>query len=175
MSTRMRLLANAALFQLGWFACVFGASRPWLLLVAAGCVAAHLKWVSATPGEWRVLLAVAGCGWGLDTALLHLGVFGFAGNNPLLPPWLALLWLCFASTLGYSLAWTARPWWLGSSLGAIGGPLSYLGGARLADVELPLGTTTSLLILAATWAVLLPALHRLAEWLTPGRATRLKP
>jgi hypothetical protein len=168
MSMRMRLLANALLFQLGWFACVFGARWPWLLVVAAVCIAAHLKWVSATPGEWRVLLAVAGCGWLLDTALLQLGVFGFAGSSPVLPAWLALLWLCFASTLGYTLNWTARPWWLGSILGAIGGPLSYLGGARLADVELPLGTTASLLILAVLWALLLPALHKLADRLTPS-------
>ena len=179
MSGRLRLLTNAGLFQLGWFACVFGAQRPWLLLVAAACIAAHLLWISDTRGEWRVLLAVAGCGWLLDSALLQLGLFGFAGSSPVLPLWLALLWLSFASTLRYSLGWSARPWWLGSILGAIGGPLSYLAGARLADVELPLGVTTSVLILAAIWALLLPALHGLARWLTrrlaEQQAGRLEP
>ena len=34
-----RLLVNAGLFQLGWFACVFGAQRPWLLLVCGVLVA----------------------------------------------------------------------------------------------------------------------------------------
>lgn len=174
MSRRLRLLANALLFQLAWFACVFGAQRPWLLLIAVGCVAVHLAWVSQ-PGEWRVLLAVAACGWVLDSVLLQLGLFRFSGASPLLPLWLALLWLCFASTLRYSLNWTARSWWLGSVLGAIGGPLSYLGGARLADVGLPLGTTVSMLMLAAIWALLLPVLHRLAEWLTGRQAAQLKP
>ena len=27
----LRNLGNALLFQIGWFACVFGATRPWLL------------------------------------------------------------------------------------------------------------------------------------------------
>lgn len=172
MSRRMRLLANALLFQLAWFACVFGAQRPWLLLVALACIAAHLVWISDTPGEWRALLAIAGCGWLLDSALLQLGLFGFAGSSPVLPLWLALLWLSFASTLRYSLNWTARPWWLGSLLGAIGGPLSYLGGARLADVELPLGVTASVLILAVIWALLLPGLHGLAACFARWLATR---
>lgn len=175
MSGRARLLANAALFQLAWFACVFGAQSPWLLLIAAACVAAHLLWVSQERQEWRTLLAVAGCGWLLDSALLQLGLFGFAGSSPVLPLWLALLWLSFATTLRYSLGWTARPWWLGSALGAIGGPLSYLGGARLAGVELPLGVTPSLLILAVIWAVLLPALHGLVGWLAKRQSGRAAP
>jgi hypothetical protein len=162
MGGRTRLLANSALFQIAWFACVFGTQRPWLLLIAAGCIAAHLCWL-LQPGEWRLWLITAACGWILDSALLQLGVLRFSGDSPVLPLWLALLWLAFASTLRHSLAWTARPWWLGSLLGAIGGPLSYLGGARLADVEMPHGAPASLLVLAVVWAVLLPALHALAS------------
>lgn len=160
---RTRLLANAGLFQLGWFACVLGAQWPWLLLIAAACLAAHLRWVADDRGEWLALLQVAACGWVLDSALLHLGLFEFPGQSILLPLWLALLWLLFASTLCYCLAWTAERWWLASLLGAVGGPLSYLGGARLADVGLPLGTWPSLLLLALIWALLLPALHWLVR------------
>lgn len=164
MSPRLRLLVNAGLFQLAWFACVFGARQPWLLVLALGCVAAHLAWISQ-PGEWRGLLAVAACGWALDSILLQLGLFQFAGNSPVLPLWLALLWLAFATSLRHSLNWTARPWWLGSLVGAIGGPLSYLGGARLANVGFPLGVTATLLVLALIWAMLLPALHCVSKWL----------
>jgi len=93
---------------------------------------------------------------------MHLGVFTFAGGDRwVLPLWLAVLWLLFASTLRHSLRWTAKAWWLSSLLGAIGGPMSYLGGARLAGVGLPLGLLPSLILLSVIWAALLPLAQRL--------------
>ncbi|MGY2169072.1 DUF2878 domain-containing protein [Pseudomonas gingeri] len=162
MSNQGRLLLNAGLFQLGWFACVLGAQRPWLLLIAMACLAAHLLWIADDRNEWRLLLQVATCGWVLDSALLHLGLFDFPGSQVVLPLWLAILWLLFASTLRHSLRWTARPWWLGSLLGACAGPLSYLAGAKLAGIGLPFGVWPSAVLLALIWAILLPLLHRLA-------------
>ncbi|MHC8400811.1 DUF2878 domain-containing protein [Pseudomonas sp. MDT1-17] len=156
------MLLNAGLFQLGWFACVFGAQRPWTLLIAIACLATHLRWIANDPNEWRILLRVATCGWVLDSILLHLGLFSFSDATIVLPLWLAMLWLLFASTLRHSLSWTKRPWWMGSLLGAFGGPLSYLGGARLADVGLPLGVWPSALLIALIWAMLMPALHWIA-------------
>lgn len=164
MTRRTLLLANAGLFQLGWFACALGARQPWLLLIALACIGAHLRWIAKARNEWRVLVYVAACGWGVDSALMHLGLFSFPDQQLLLPLWLALLWLLFASTLGYSLNWSARPWWLASLVGAVGGPMSYFAGSRLADVGLPLGTWPSLLLIAMIWAVLLPGLHRLLRW-----------
>ena len=161
MTRRRRLLANAGLFQLGWFACVLGAQRPWVLAIALACLVAHMLWIAEDRHEWRALLMVAACGWLLDSALLNLGLFDFPGHTWLLPPWLALLWLLFASTLRHSLYWTARPWWLASLLGGVAGPLSYFAGARLAGVGLPLGVGPSLLVLGLIWAALLPALHHL--------------
>ncbi|KAA0977043.1 DUF2878 domain-containing protein [Pseudomonas sp. ANT_J28] len=162
MSGRGHLLLNAGLFQLGWFACVFGAQRPWLLLIAIACLAIHLIWIANDLNEWRSLLRVAACGWVLDSALLHLGLFYFSDVTLVLPLWLAILWLLFASTFRHSLSWTKRPWWMGSLLGTFAGPLSYWGGARLADVGLPLGVWPSVLLLALIWAILMPALHWMA-------------
>nr|WP_301299890.1 DUF2878 domain-containing protein [Pseudomonas laurylsulfativorans] len=161
-SGRARLFLNAGVFQLGWFACVLGAQRPWLLLIAIACLALHLLWIENAFNECRSLLRVAACGWVLDSALLHLGLFHFPGAPVVLPLWLAILWLLFASTLRHSLSWTKEPWWMGSVLGAFGGPLSYWGGARLADVGLPLGVWPSLLLLALIWAILMPMLHWMA-------------
>lgn len=163
MSRRGRLLLNAGLFQLGWFACVLGAQRSWLLLIAIACLAIHLLWIANDRDEWRRLLRIAACGWVLDSALFHLGLFDFSGATWVLPLWLAVLWLLFASTLRHSLSWTRRPWWVGSLLGAFGGALSYWGGAKLAGVGLPLGTWPSMLVLALIWAILMPALHHIAE------------
>ncbi|KRW59580.1 DUF2878 domain-containing protein [Pseudomonas sp. TTU2014-080ASC] len=162
MSPRKRLFLNAGLFQLGWLACVFGANQPAWLIVAVLCLGIHLLAVAENRREdCAVILRVAAAGWIVDSALMHAGLFDF-GSRAILPIWLMLLWLLFASTLRYSMAWSARPLWLCCVLGACCGPLSYLAGARLADVGLPLGEPLSLELLALIWAVLLPALHRLA-------------
>ena len=158
-----RLLANAGLFQLGWFACVLGAQRPWLLLVAVTCLLVHLLWLAPTRAEWRLVALTALAGWLLDSALLNLGLFDFGAGAPVAPLWLALLWALFATTLRHCLAWTARPRWRASLLGAVGGPLSYLAGAELAGVGLPWGLMPSLLVLAGVWAVVMPLLHGLAR------------
>lgn len=149
---------------------MWGAQRPWLLLIAIACLALQLWWVAKAFNEWRNVLRVAACGWVLDSALMHLGLFTFTGSTVVLPFWLALLWLLFASTLDYSLNWTKRPWWLGSLLGAVAGPLSYWGGATLAGVGLPLGVWPSLVVLALIWALLMPALHWVAG--QPARCSR---
>lgn len=154
-----RLLANAGLFQLGWFACVFGARQPAWLLVAVACLLVDLLWLAPGRAEWRLVLLAALGGWLLDSALLNLGLFAFAGAAWVAPLWLALLWALFAATLRHCRAWTARPWWRASLLGAIGGPLSYFTGAELAGVGLPLGLLPSLLALAVVWALVMPLLH----------------
>ena len=149
------LILNAVLFQVGWFACIFGARHPWLLAVALACLVAHFLWVASWRTEGRLVASVTLFGCALDSFLLNLGVFDFVGDSPLLPVWLALLWALFATTLNHSLAWSARPWWLSSLLGALAGPLSYLAGARLADVGLPLGQWPTLLLLSAVWAAVM--------------------
>jgi hypothetical protein len=156
-------LGNAALFQLGWFASVLSPQHPWLLGVPLLVLGLHLGWLSSWAAEGKLLLSALLIGVTVDSTLLHLGVFDFGQPRLLVPLWLALLWPLLASTLLHCLAWTARPWWRASLLGAASAPLSYYAGAQLAGVNLPYGTTTTLLVLALLWAVLLPLLHGLAR------------
>ena len=155
-------LANALLFQLGWLICVFAGDSLWLLAMAA-IVAIHLLWISSWAAEGKLLLSVFLAGSALDSFLLNLGVFDFGEPRQLIPLWLALLWLLLASTLNHCLAWSARPWWRASLLGAIAAPLAYYGGAQIAGVRLPLGTWQTLALLAAIWALVLPVLHGFAR------------
>ena len=157
------LILNAVLFQVGWFACIFGARHPWLLAVALACLVAHFLWVASWRTEGRLVASVTLFGCALDSFLLNLGVFDFVGDSPLLPVWLALLWALFATTLNHSLAWSARHWWLASLLGGVGGSLSYLAGSRIADVSFPYGQTPTLILLALIWAGVLPLLHAFAR------------
>ena len=158
----LRNLANALLFQIGWFAAVLGGDSRWLGLVAAILIL-HLLWISSWRAEGRLLIRVLVLGTLVDTLLRQAGVLAFKEPTVLIPLWLMLVWLLLATTLRHCLAWTARPWWRASLLGALGGPLSYYAGAQLAGVSFPLGLWPAMLLLSLLWAALLPVLHRLAQ------------
>ncbi|TDO10486.1 MULTISPECIES: DUF2878 domain-containing protein [Halomonas] len=133
----VKLLANLAAFQAGWFACVLGGTRIGLLIVAV-IVTLHLAWL-ARPGEWRWLAGFAMLGLAIDGGLALAGGFDFAdplGMRPIMPIWLWLLWPLFATLVHHSLAWLWQYPWLAMLGGATSGPLSYYAGARLAGVKL---------------------------------------
>jgi hypothetical protein len=159
-------IANAVLFQLGWLACVLGGNSLWLLLAVAALVI-HLRWISSWAAEGRLILCVVIVGTALDSVLRYLDVFRFEDASPLIPLWLMLLWALLATTLRHCLAWSARPWWLASALGAVGGALSYYAGGRLAGVQFPYGEAATLIVIGLLWAGLFPLLHLMARRLTP--------
>lgn len=159
-------IANAVLFQLGWLACVLGGNSLWLLLALAALVI-HLRWISSWAAEGRLILCVVIVGTAVDSVLRYLDVFRFADASPLIPLWLMLLWALLATTLRHCLAWSARPWWLASALGAVGGALSYYAGGRLAGVQFPYGDIPTLILIGLLWAGLFPLLHLMARRLAP--------
>ena len=160
----LKPLANAVLFQCGWFACVLGGDG-WWLLVAVAALAVHLLWISSWSREGQVILAVTLLGTLIDTSLRTFGVFHFSLPGPLIPLWLIVLWALLATTLRHCLAWSARPWWRASLLGAVGGPLSYYAGSQLAGVSFGYDTAPTVLGLGLLWGLLFPVLHWVARQL----------
>ncbi|AZE52924.1 hypothetical protein C4K03_0747 [Pseudomonas synxantha] len=160
----LKPLANAVLFQCGWFACVLGGDSLWLL-VGLAVLSLHVLWISTLADDGLLIVKVTVVGTLLDTLLRTLGIFHFSEPGLLIPFWLMLLWALLATTLRHCLAWSARPWWLASLLGAVGGPLSYYAGSQLAGVSFGYGTATTLIGLAFLWAMLFPLLHWLARGL----------
>jgi hypothetical protein len=158
----LKPLANAVLFQCGWFACVLGGDSAWLL-VGLAVLAVHLLWISSWAEDGALIVGVMLAGTLLDSALRAAGVFQFGEPGPLIPFWLMLLWALLATTLRHCLAWTARPWWRAALLGALGGPLSYYAGSQLAGVQFGYGVTLTLAGLAPLWALLFVGLQRLAR------------
>jgi len=159
---RRWLIVNALWLQAGWWVCVLGAQNGWLLLSVPLGLAMHLFLCPDRGAEVRALLRTALAGCVLDSLLGGMGVFGF--DTWPLPLWLALLWLVLASGLRHSLAWTGWPFWRAALLGAFGGPLAYVGGARLAGVGLPLGPMETALLLIPVWALAFPLFVRIAAW-----------
>jgi hypothetical protein len=172
-----KVLLNAALFQVAWFAAVLGAAydRFWLgPLVLLPVLAVNLVMASERRSELQ-LWAVAGViGLLFDTVLVAAGVFAPRRHLfpfPFSPPWMIGLWLNFAATLNRSLGWLhGRP--LPAALfGAVGGPLAYYGGARLGATETIPGVE-GLLILATGWGIITPLLFKLAGKLRSSTCCR---
>jgi hypothetical protein len=157
------MLANAVLYQAGWFACVLGAAhgRPWIGAVAAlAIVAWHLARASDPRRELALVAASAIVGLAFETALVQSGWVRFP-NGVLLEGtaayWMVALWALFATTLNVSLrSFRARPG-LGAALGALGAPAAYYAGARLGALEMT-SLGAALAAVAVGWALIAPAL-----------------
>lgn len=130
------LLFNALRFEAGWLLCVLGGS--WVAAVAGSSLLIWHLWRHGLPGEWRFIAGLALAGLLIDGSLHLLGGFDFGDQQlvlGLLPLWLWMLWPLFATLIYHSLAWLWRYPLLSALCGAISGPLSYYGGALLADVS----------------------------------------
>lgn len=165
-----RKLLNFVLFQAGWFACVLGGANgiPLAAVAAAGVViGVSLRWFSADRiSDLRLFLAVALIGFCVDTVHLRFGVFALIGDPRfphLCPLWLVALWAMFGTTLRGSLSRLAGHYGVATLLGAVAGPLSYLGGAKLGAVTMHPNRAFSIAALAVGWAVVMPLLVWLAH------------
>ncbi|MEX2335449.1 MAG: DUF2878 domain-containing protein, partial [Pseudohongiella sp.] len=155
LSERQFIVFNAAVFQVAWPVCVLGGS--WIAAaLTVFVVALHLKAVPDTRRESIFLLQCAAAGFMCDLALIQIGVIDTGGHLP--PVWLTCLWVLFGTTVGYALRFFHGRLALCVAGGAIFAPLSYYGGARLANVILFEPTWVAMLIIALVWSVIFPLL-----------------
>jgi len=157
-------------FQGLWFAAVLGAARsaPWLgALALVPYLALHRLALGANWRELWLAGALGLAGATLDGQLARLGLLAYPAEAAawpafLAPPWIAALWCAFALLPARSLAWLASRPRLALVLGALGGPLSALGGVRAGALELGRPAALALAVLALEYALATPLLLRLA-------------
>jgi Protein of unknown function (DUF2878) len=166
-------------YELVWFCAVIGAQHglAWPgvigMLVYAACqlgLARHYK------ADVSLMLTAVAMGFVLDGGLIRAGLACYASPWPsatLAPAWILAMWATFALTFTQSLAYLQTRLWLAALLGAIGGPLAYLGAARgwhVVTFADPIWH--ALLWLGIGWALATPALAWLAKrWSTRVIAT----
>ena len=175
---RATTLVNFVLFQAGWFTCVLGAAAGHPLPAAAAGlvpVALHLALVRQPRREAQLLLASLLLGLCIDSVHLHTGALRFAdaGPFPLLPPfWLLVLWLQFATSLHYALAWLSGRPLVALVFGAIGGPLAYWAGVRLGAAGFGPDLGRSLVQIGIGWALAMVVLLAASARTAPGADQR---
>lgn len=165
----MRFWANVLGYQAVWFGAVMGAARgaSWIGVAAAALFVAGQLAVS---GERRSDLLLVPCallaGTMLDGSLAGFGVLHYASHDAPLPApaWVLAVWAAFAMTMNHSLAFLRGRLDWAAVLGAVGGPLAYLGAARgFAAVTFNVPAWRGLVLLALGWAIVLPSLAWLAQ------------
>ncbi|MFM0737438.1 DUF2878 domain-containing protein [Paraburkholderia xenovorans] len=157
-----------AVCQLGWFVCVLSAARGagWLgMLFAVAAVLWHLWRVAGPIREARLLALTVAVGMMWESALVYSGLLSYPSGTfivGLAPYWLSALWALFAIQFNTVYVWLREKTWLAALLGALAGPLSFRAGAALGAVHFdrPLAAWV---VLSFGWAVLLPALLKLAR------------
>jgi hypothetical protein len=166
-------------YQMVWFSAVIGAARglvwPGILgfLVYAVCqlsAARHFK------TDLSLMATAIMMGLLFDSGLIRAGLITFAAPWPsaaMAPAWILALWGTFALTFTQSLVYLQSRLWFAALLGAVGGPLAYLGAVRgwhAATFADPLWRV--LLCLSFGWGLATPFLAWLAR---RGAATAPQP
>lgn len=164
----MNSIINFILFQAAWFAAVLGAAHgiPWLGVIAVpGVYAVHLAQTTERKEELLLALAAAGMGFLIDSGLIAVGAFSpipYVFPKPLSALWMVMLWVNLAMTLNLSMGWLRGKYALAMLFGALGGPMAYLGGAKLGAMT-ALPGTGGLLAIGAAWAIAFPAMLKINE------------
>jgi hypothetical protein len=163
-----RVIINFLLFQTGWFATIYGAANglPWVgVAVVVPILMWHLVTSSLWQAELKLMLALAVIGAVLDQSLLFLGLVTFPPAGwpaSLLPVWMVMLWMLFATTLNVSMRWMGGRYAIAIVFGAVGGVLAYLAGEKLGAILLH--DHVSLLMIALNWALAMPLAVYLAGY-----------
>jgi hypothetical protein len=164
----MMIIANALLFQFGWFAAVLGAARdlPWIGVLAAAVVAAvHLARAVRPLPELALLALAVVAGAIFETLIVQAGWLRFDGGMLVAgtaPVWMVALWANFATTLNVSMRLLRSRLLVAALFGGLGAPAAYYAGSKLGAVEF-IATGPALAGIAAGWLILCPLLFAAAR------------
>jgi len=164
----MALLVNFIGFQVGWFACVLGAANDKELLgmiIALGVIIYHVVTQGDSRKELKLVLAATVIGLLWETWVLNLDILHYPSHPEALfwaPAWLIMMWALFATTINLSMGWLKGRWILSVFMGAVFGPLAFIGGEKLGAVVF-LDSTLSIVTLSVGWGLLMPLLLWIAE------------
>jgi hypothetical protein len=166
----MNVLVNIVAFKVAWLSTIFGGANELPMLgplVVSLAVALHL-WLATEPTRELILVLMTGAiGLAWDSVLVSAGWLVYPTGtivSGLAPYWILAMWMLFATTLNVAFRWLQTRLVLAALMGAVFGPISYVGGAAAGAVEL-VAPMPALVALGVAWALLMPGLLLLARQL----------
>ena len=163
------IILNFILFQVGWFACILGASHGYAWagpVYVIGFLLLHLRSHHSWQWEWPLLAAGLLVGFLFDTLMIILGIHQPMRAwlpAPLTTVWLLAMWMNFVITLNVSLRTFQQHLFLAAVFGALAGPAAYYGGQKLGAIQIQDPLFIHLFVLAAGWMLVTPALLWIAK------------
>ncbi|OOE90022.1 DUF2878 domain-containing protein [Salinivibrio sp. AR640] len=157
----MRFVLISLLFNVYWFSAAIGPpSLQWLMGAMLLAAIAYDRTVIAG------ILTLAPLGIIGDSVMLYTQWLAVDISSLIMPSWLILLWLGFCA-----FAWLmrelvlARPIWLITCIGSVGGASSYLAGERLGALSFPQSFWITGVVLLGVWAIYSVLFVALMRWL----------
>lgn len=173
--SNMKFWGNVIGYQIVWFSAVIGAGRGlWWPGVSTAVVFATLHFALLRQSralhvvDLQLMAIALACGLLMDGGLAGSGLAEYAANPfPLLPGsppvWLLSIWAAFALTLRHSMTFLLGRPLIGLLLGAVGGPLAYLGAARgWGAIDFAEPRWMPIVALVFGWSIAIPLLTTLA-------------
>ena len=143
------LVVNLTVFQTLWFGLVLVGDAVFPLAVLWALW--HVLKI-ATPRERQMYPILVIAGLIMDEILTVAGVYQFdAFVLPVLPLWMLGLWLVFPTILNHGIRWVWRGSPLFLVLGSVGAASTYVVGANIAPLNLPLGAGITFVVVTAIW------------------------
>lgn len=146
--------------QLCWWGCVLGAGTPYAVIAVvftAMWTGLHLARTTSRGAELRLVALATVLGIVVDSALVGIDVMHFPDAvrlGPLPTPlWMVALWSGFATMLLSTLRPVVSSWPAAVAFGFVGGPLSYLGGARLGPLVIAAPLPRSIVYIGVAWGL----------------------
>lgn len=162
--TNKKLIVNAVGFQIAWFICVQGNNLNAALATIA-LLGLHQLVFRINLKVWPLLIAFGLIGYLGDSVIAKVVQIEYSENlNPLAPLWLLGLWLCFATTLNYSMKWLFKTPYLTIFVALLVVPISYLAGINLSESTLSGSYVMFYISEGMWWAVLLIVYQKLTAF-----------
>jgi hypothetical protein len=175
----VNLWINAISYQATWLIAIAGAARGWWWAGPAALFVFASWQLIVSPqrrADTMLVLYAAAIGFVVDSLFVQAGLLSYSAATPwpqLAPAWIVALWMSFALTLNHSLAYLKTHPPIAAALGGIGAPLVYLAAAHWGALAFPPAPLPTLALLGVVWAVLTPALCRLAQALCRSQPATL--
>ncbi len=169
------VILNVVAFQAGWLALVLAPANGVAyagFAAAAAVIALHLWRSPDGLSEAKLLLAAAGLGLVVESAVLRGGFVGYtaAGSHDgIAPLWLVMMWPVFATSVNVTFR-SFRNWTVAAAaFGFAFVPIAYLAGVKLGAMTMPEPIVRSLAAIGLGWAIALPLMFWLGQRLDGWR------